>query len=431
MSNFLSKLTPEQSQALYDRAGFWLVKDLPKGSLVGIDGSLNQVLDFAGFKLIPPSLHLIVLSPPGGTSLDEVLPSPRTGTLYFSHPLQVVTRVWSSSVDSLKTPTDGPDVVVSKEVLKGLDTKLAPYPIDRWETWKTLFPTKFVDVGKVERVLGKEGSVGGWDLDGFELSSRVEEEEGDMIGVSLGGERVLRHRSEKEGKAGADLTRSKDGEPSGDGIKWAMFDLKRSWRQGAVGEETTTFARDKSWLFWHVVQEQCNGDLTLLLTQLALLLPLSIQLQTPSLLCSTYRRVLYLITNSHLHLVPASSPYLTVPQPGALSSFYLDFIQLLHAQLSWLPDTFFQEDLPEAENWFAQSITQDLQRGLKTRFDNPFSTLTEEKDWIEVKDRWLALSALCGDKFGWTMDTSAAAAGASDLDEDEEDEEDRPVVVEL
>jgi A1 cistron-splicing factor AAR2 len=42
-------------------------------------------------------------------------------------------------------------------------------------------------------------------------------------------------------------------------MRFAQFELKRSWAEGAVGEEVTKWSRDKSWLLGHVVTEQLEG----------------------------------------------------------------------------------------------------------------------------------------------------------------------------
>lgn len=39
-------------------------------------------------------------------------------------------------------------------------------------------------------------------------------------------------------------------------LRFPVFRLKKSWRDGAVGEEVTRYSRDKSWLFGNVVDRQ-------------------------------------------------------------------------------------------------------------------------------------------------------------------------------
>lgn len=43
------------------------------------------------------------------------------------------------------------------------------------------------------------------------------------------------------------------------GSGWIRCDVRKSWREGAVGEERTVYAGDKTWLFWEVVRRDCAG----------------------------------------------------------------------------------------------------------------------------------------------------------------------------
>lgn len=59
------------------------------------------------------------------------------------------------------------------------------------------------------------------------------------------------------------------GHPEGVGVqdgggkmRFVHFDLRRSWRDGAVGEELTRWARDKSWLLASVLEGVGQGELT-------------------------------------------------------------------------------------------------------------------------------------------------------------------------
>jgi hypothetical protein len=182
--------------------------------------------------------------------------------------------------------------VVSKEVLKGLDPTLAPYAFEGFEGWRGLFPDGIVDTKYVEKVLGKAHVRGGarwWDVDGFDIAGKDEDEPHEWEEGTFGAERARRHREERERvdkveKDREDLLRSglsevvseeirqgKDGEENSQiragaegevregGTGWVRCDVRKSWREGAVGEERTLFARDKSWLFWEVVKTQCHS----------------------------------------------------------------------------------------------------------------------------------------------------------------------------
>ena len=41
-------------------------------------------------------------------------------------------------------------------------------------------------------------------------------------------------------------------------IEFTKFDLKKSWRQGAIGTEITRYAQDKSWLLRDLLERVYN-----------------------------------------------------------------------------------------------------------------------------------------------------------------------------
>lgn len=96
----------------------------------------------------------------------------------------------------------------------------------------------------------------GWNLDGLEIGEGEEVGEGVGEAETLGGERVLRHRRKEKGEYIEEVRERGVAKRVGG---WARFDVRKSWRAGAEGEEVTLFARDKSWLFWEVVQGQLGG----------------------------------------------------------------------------------------------------------------------------------------------------------------------------
>lgn len=426
--------------------------------LSGSPPSFHQTLAFSGFKLLPPSLHLAVFAPPHAAASPSPIPAPRTGLLFFSEPQQVVARAWSRPLESLAAVAAGPTDVVSREVLKTLDKELAPYPFDLWPDWKPLFDG--LTKRSIEAVLGPGGEgPGSWDLDGFEIGEEEELAGGADALSSLAAERVLRHRAEREGKPF-----DASGRPAAVGgerrHRWAQFDVRKSWRAGALGEEVSLFARDKSWLFWNVVDGQCGGgescvvspkdladaDLSAsfvcarladphqLLTQLALLVPLGVQLQAPALLVNTYRRLLTLVSQAHIHLDPVASgqhfPPASPERTLQLATFHLALVKLVHAQVAWLPPDFFATELPETEGWWKAALLDDLVAGVvrpseahASHFDGPTNAA-----WQETRTRSAALQQLLADKYGWTQEVRGVAGNGSD--DEEEDDEDRPMMVE-
>jgi hypothetical protein len=179
-------------------------------------------------------------------------------------------------------------------------------------------------------------------------------------------------------------------------------------------------------------------DPSQVVTQLALALPLGVLLQAPALLLNTYRRLLLLVSQSHLHLDPfAGGQYFPPSSPDRtllLANFHLSIVKLLHAQFNWLQQDFFSVELPESEGWFRGALMDDLQITIDAASShaehwNP----AVSQVWSEVHERWTALLALVSDKFGWEQDAKPAKkikiGGWVEEDDEEEDEEDRPVFV--
>jgi A1 cistron-splicing factor AAR2 len=106
---------------------------------------------------------------------------------------------------------------LERDHLRSLDAELAPYPFARLATWKDL--TNAITPADVHRVT-RNGLV----------DSLME--------------------SSADGEHGQDL--NEDAAQ----LNFPAFDIKRSWRTGAVGEEITRFSRDLSWLWCEVVTRQ-------------------------------------------------------------------------------------------------------------------------------------------------------------------------------
>jgi len=109
------------------------------------------------------------------------------------------------------------EATLSDDHLKSLDKELAPYPFEGMDTWKSL--TGFINDDILDYVIS-DGRVDGM--------TQVEGEE----------------------EAGSF--------DQGKRLRFPQFDLKRSWREGAVGEEITRYSRDKSWLLSNVIGDK--GD---------------------------------------------------------------------------------------------------------------------------------------------------------------------------
>jgi len=133
---------------------------------------------------------------------------------------------------------------VSKDYLKSLDPKLAPYPFDKVEEWKRL--TSFVTDKTLETVLGKDGQ-GDARCDAL-MASLADESEGNSTQASEKKQFWGKPRPAEE-VSDADMqdVSRKDGKRDRL-LRFPAFNLKRSWRPGATGEQLSRDSRDKSWV---------------------------------------------------------------------------------------------------------------------------------------------------------------------------------------
>lgn len=129
----------------------------------------------------------------------------------------------TETVPTVTRPTDG--VIISDDHLKTLDKELAPYPFDGLEKWKSL--TRHISQDVLEDVLGESGRV--------DRMTQADGEDDEVDGRSVDGESRM---------------------------KFPSFRLKRSWREGAVGEEVTRYARDKSWLMGNVLTDSLTSGMS-------------------------------------------------------------------------------------------------------------------------------------------------------------------------
>ena len=113
------------------------------------------------------------------------------------------------------------DAIVSDDHVKALDKELAPYPLAELDDWKAL--TGFIEPDIVDQVIGPGGGL----VDGL---SPLEGGDGKKDGQS------------------AEMA-METGRGSSPVLHFTSFRLKKSWKEGSVGEEVTRYSRDKSWLF--------------------------------------------------------------------------------------------------------------------------------------------------------------------------------------
>lgn len=166
------------------------------------------------------------------------------------------------ALSSASTSRNVSETIISSEYLKTLDPKLAPYPFDKQAEWKRL--TSLITSVTLNQVLGYDDN-GDSRCDSL-MSSLADEKEAAPGGSNngrprsqWGKERQVNEidemdRAAKSGSSigNADVEEGDWQEDVKKGkercMRFATFDLKRSWREGAVGEEITRDARDKSWV---------------------------------------------------------------------------------------------------------------------------------------------------------------------------------------
>ncbi|CAG8487271.1 6477_t:CDS:2 [Acaulospora colombiana] len=132
--------------------------------------------------------------------------------------LEVVIKEWDPSIEDIKKDEDmDPEQNERlKSDMRQFDQFLGAYPLSpptNWQKWVHL--TDFITPLLIDGVLPNKGRLNN------ASSSTVDEEELQNIGES----------NFKE-----------------DTMMFTKFDVKKSWRSGAVGQEITKYSQDKSWL---------------------------------------------------------------------------------------------------------------------------------------------------------------------------------------
>ncbi|WVR06940.1 hypothetical protein IAU60_003976 [Kwoniella sp. DSM 27419] len=418
----MDALTPQQAQALWAAGGFVILTGLPEGSEFGIDGTYHIVRRFSGIKFLPPGLHLVAWStssPQVPTTASRVhasgLESVRCGLLRYTGSKERVVLQYDARAEMTSSGGgagagggDGAESVVSDDHLRGLDKEMAPYPFEGHERWKSLTSEisravleQVVPTGRVDGMTTVQGEME--DTDSRELRKELEQ-------LAQG----------REGQAGP-------GEQ--DQMRFARFNLRRSWREGAVGEEITRYSRDKSWLLGDVVTGQLGGDLDNLLAQLQLAFVLLLHLSSFSALL-VYKRLLALLCQSSSFLLDPST-YMSKPtltQEVAIA--YVKLVNILSFQIQAIPGGTFDTELPEMDAFYLDQI-EALQRNLAAAGFRSSTGTSCSDEQGGLNQAWIALQS-AADKWGWDIGGLAPGSNAPESEDEEEEEgEYAPMVVEM
>jgi A1 cistron-splicing factor AAR2 len=324
----------------------------------------------------------------------------------------VVARKWDPASESIEQPPGSraakrrkkPETtevdVVSRDHLKSLDPELAPYPFDHLETWRSL--TGFVDDRCLARVIG-------FDDRGDAYVNAVMPSSTDEKELARASERRTWGKRREE-DVEMDRDPDKTGEADDDVLNFAEFDLKRSWREGATGEELSNESRDKTGLLLRVLQEQLeDGRLFLFVSPASVLradepgggsddrqLLAEVELafvlftfvhQFASLDC--YKRFIPLLCRSPAALMPDARLQL-------ITSF---LSRVLTPQLRYLRPEFFVEDLPGLDTFLLDEL-ECLRSGLR---EAGRSWRASDPEWRELTEAWAGLSRLVKERFEWQL----------------------------
>lgn len=184
-------------------------------------------------------------------------------------------RVGEGSV-TFDTGGSTPQSTLSRDQLRTLDPQLAPYPFNQHKSWQSL--TSLITQKTLDDVLNQD-SAGDSRADAL-MASKADE----VAARRQNSQNIARNEAEDRttwGKPrpeshdfadaavaptssamtavmGAEQSVMAEGEQEAV-LNFPVFDLKRSWPPGAVGEELSLASRDKSWLLGNVIQTQLSG----------------------------------------------------------------------------------------------------------------------------------------------------------------------------
>ena len=328
------------------------------------------------------------------------------------------------------------DDLVSLAHLQSLDSSLAPYPFQQLKTWATL--TQLIDRTTVARVIGFDAR-GDAHVDAI-MSALGEADEHT---TGSGAQRVWGKARPNQEIVTA--TEAAVDELENDAmLRFATFDLKRSWPPGAIGEELTRNSRDKSWLLQHVIKTQFEGGMlvSIFLHSCAVLCCMQLTLwgrADPQQILAEMALAYILFTSVHnFSSLEAYKRLLSLlcRSTSALSSrlplIHTLLSSLLRPQFEALPDNFFADELPVLETFFIAELAA-LRIGLRATTGAP----------AQLETVWTELGRTV-EKFGWNLGTLKPMPETpehlkpgkthydllrADGESEDEDDEDRPVVV--
>ncbi|ORY06742.1 AAR2-domain-containing protein [Basidiobolus meristosporus CBS 931.73] len=211
----------ETANALYEKGGFLLFLDAPENLEFGIDyNSWNIGPRFKGVKLIPPGLHFIYYSVQDKTSQQHGL---RSGFFHHFEAGEILVKQWNPQIEELFDDSElDPEQCNRYRAGKYFDQFMGAYPLipsDTYNTWLNLSSNLTKDL--VERLVPNSGKV-----------SCVTGSSEDKLGE----------------------------EKDEDGLEFTLIDLKKSFPEGASGDQRTKYSLDKSYLLETLLKNTYKSD---------------------------------------------------------------------------------------------------------------------------------------------------------------------------
>ncbi|CEP07188.1 hypothetical protein [Parasitella parasitica] len=376
----------DTANKLFDVGAFMLFMDAPPNLEFGIDYNAWTVGPlFKGVKLIPPGLHFIYFS----TTSNEGTQGIRTGFFHFFESQEVLVREWNPQIEDLRDESDLDPVQVERirSNIRSFDRNMGPYPLDPpiyFQRWKKL--TNYITPGLVRRVLPNNGKV-----------SHIPEKLSDISNQDTNtiNDKRLGKAIEKE-----------------EGMDFTVFDLRKSFPNGASGDIVTRWSLDKSWLAGQLLENiYHNGDkLEILCPKCSLTDCLAIDFKV--LLGELQLSFVCLLMaqnfsgfNQWKKLVQllCSCSELMTEKPD----LFLQFMDVLQFQLDECPEDFYRDILSEGN--FTSVMLKTLQRNIPG---------SEER----LVSRYTKLRYFIMNKFDWKV---------TENDQEDEDEDDAPTIVNL
>jgi A1 cistron-splicing factor AAR2 len=388
-----------------------LLLDLPPSALAGIDLlSFTTSERFRGVKAIPPGLHFIFASTDAAVSI-------RHGAWFYVSPglgsPQIFIKKWDPTTEDLVAETSQAEMLRWKanlgsiwkdgltpyrQTVKSGDTGEENDAVEESTDWAEL--TSRVSPSLLSRITGLNP-------DHWSLSSASSAAQDFELIPGLESSNSVLH-PEKE-------------------LKFLPIDLKRTWREGAMGRERTEAAQDRSWALGELIEKHCKAtDLRSseyeFLGELQFCFLMVLTLNNNSCL-EQWRRLLSLLFTCRQAVKDRTH-------------LFIEALQLLRLQLNHCADMEAgMFDLNEQGGGFLNPLLRKFRKMLDE----------VEGEWKKrVVNEFEELGDFVKKEFGWELDDSFVKRGMLELedgervemdvngaDEDDETGEFAPTIVDL